>query len=290
MANEAEAPAPDPAVVAKARAMGWQPKEEFRGSQDKWIDAPAFVERGEQLMPILQANNRQLMGKVNALESQLAESNQRFAAAQSSLDELTAANREIQQDRAKDKKAEILEGIRQARTDGDIDRENQLTDQLSEINVRLRSQQPKTPKQNGNGQPPPNQPSAPPPLSAEMQQWMNDNSWYGTDEVRTSVAHGVAEKLRKDPANKGLLNRAFLDKVAEETSKILDGNQSPSVDRVEGGRPSGGSGGGGRSFNDLPQAAKDACLKQEKRFVGPGKSFKTAAEWRNHYVNVYFKE
>lgn len=288
MADEA----PDPTVVAKARAMGWQPKEEFKGSQERWIDAPAFVERGEQLMPILQANNRQLLGKVSALESQLAESNQRFSAAQESLTELTAVSREIQLDRKKDRKTEVQEAIRQARTDGDIDRENQLMDELSEINVALRkAQQPNQRNQNGNGQQPPASPPAAPALSPDMKQWMEENPWYGTDEVRTSVAHGVAERLRKDSANKGLLNRAFLDKVAEETDQILGGNSHrESPDRVEGGRPSGGGSGGGRSFNDLPQTAKDACLKQEKRFVGPGKSFKTAAEWRNHYVNIYFKE
>src|SRR6185503_5830853 len=54
------------AVEAEAAKMGWTPKSEFRGDPAKWRPADEFVERGKNMLPIVQA-------KVKRQETQIEE-------------------------------------------------------------------------------------------------------------------------------------------------------------------------------------------------------------------------
>ena len=45
---------------AQARAMGWHPLDEFRGDPSQWVDASEFIRRGENMLPVLRKNNREL--------------------------------------------------------------------------------------------------------------------------------------------------------------------------------------------------------------------------------------
>ena len=47
-------------VETRALAMGWQPKEQFKGDPSKWRPAEEYVQRGEELLPIVQASERRL--------------------------------------------------------------------------------------------------------------------------------------------------------------------------------------------------------------------------------------
>ena len=68
MAEEATVIEPDAAVtsehvdsdedVARARRMGWIPKDEYGGKPDNWRSAKDFIERGENEMPILRERLR----------------------------------------------------------------------------------------------------------------------------------------------------------------------------------------------------------------------------------------
>ena len=48
----------------RARAMGWRPKEEFRGNPDQWRDADEFVRVSEEELPVLRERNRRLQEQV----------------------------------------------------------------------------------------------------------------------------------------------------------------------------------------------------------------------------------
>jgi len=50
----------------KAKAMGWSPKDEFRGDPDRWVDAETYVRRGEEFIPFLRANNKKLEEELGA--------------------------------------------------------------------------------------------------------------------------------------------------------------------------------------------------------------------------------
>lgn len=282
-----------PDVEARAKEMGWIPKEQFRGPEDKWVDAQSFVERGETILPIIQANNRKLYGKVAALESQLAQATTVIKSSQETIEALKEFNDEMAQRQAKTRKTELRTAINAAREAGDVEQENELMDELGEVSVALKKAE-ASPRGTArpNGQQPPREqpPVQPDPIT---QQWMTDNTWFGQDERRTDLAMVVAQRLRRDPANAGLQQRAFLDKVAEEVDEILpSGARRNGHDRVEGGVRSSGAthSGSGKHYSDLPKEAKEACDKQARRLVGEGRAFKDMASWQRHYCAQYFKD
>ena len=62
---EQESHAVNEQTEKEARLFGWVPKEEFRGSEDDWVDAEVFVKRGKEINPILRKNNELLMKKLD---------------------------------------------------------------------------------------------------------------------------------------------------------------------------------------------------------------------------------
>ena len=52
----------------------------------------------------------------------------------------------------------------------------------------------------------------------DLQAWMNDNPWFGTDQRKTQKAMGIAQILRADPENDGLQGRAFFDRVLADAN------------------------------------------------------------------------
>ena len=56
-----EAQAVNEQTQKEARLFGWVPNEEFRGSEDDWVDAEVFVKRGKEINPILRKNYELLM-------------------------------------------------------------------------------------------------------------------------------------------------------------------------------------------------------------------------------------
>src|SRR6202012_6126561 len=69
-AGEAEA-GEQAAVEAEARRAGWRPLEEYRGKPGGWVDAKAFLERGETFMPFLQADRRRLREEYERMSSEV---------------------------------------------------------------------------------------------------------------------------------------------------------------------------------------------------------------------------
>ena len=65
-------------VEDKARRMGWKPQAEFTGPATQWVDAETFVRRGEEILPIVQANNRQLERALEKANAEIAEMQDTF--------------------------------------------------------------------------------------------------------------------------------------------------------------------------------------------------------------------
>ena len=47
-------PEPDPVSASeeKASAIGWRPKDQWKGDPDKWVDADAFLKKGDEILPV----------------------------------------------------------------------------------------------------------------------------------------------------------------------------------------------------------------------------------------------
>lgn len=272
-------------VESQARAMGWVPKEQFRGDEAKWVSAEEFVSRGEHVMPILKANNRRLQAQVDELSTQLTEARETITAAQESIEALKQHQTESTRRAVDNAMRNLRQQIAQAREDGNVELELELTDQLADTREAKRKVE----------ETPPKTPAAPaaspaPKADPEFVAWRAENTWFGTDRRKTALAIAIAEELRADPANKGLVGRAFYDRAAEEAEATLNPRSSSSkVETGSGsGTPTGGRSKGGKTFADLPQEAKDMCESQAPKMVGKGRAFKEKKDWQAHYAEQYF--
>jgi hypothetical protein len=280
-----------PELDAQAREMGWRPKEEFKGSEDKWVDAKTFVDRGEHVLPIVKAT-------ADRLRKDLATERERTAGLEAAVkagQESIAALEKYHQDDVKQKvnkaRADLKEQLKAAKKAGDVDAEVELTDELGKLNAAddaatTRDDTTVTTTRR----------AAPKDYTKEPEyiEWLADNQWFKDDPIKAAIAHQVSYNLRQ--ANDSVTGRAFLDKVTEGTNKELArlGGSRPTGKRVESGKGgAGGANGGngsGKSYADLPTDAKKACDSFGKDLVGPNRRYKDAAEWRASYVKQYFTE
>lgn len=280
-------------IEAKAKAMGWSPKEQWRGEPDKFVDAETFVQRGEEFIPFLKANNRKLEAELGEVKGKLTKQEQLLQNAAESMEELKKFNTSVARERAEDRKEELKTALKKAREDGDVDAEVEINEQLAATSAALKEanktkEKPTTFKiEPAAGENPTNAYMQ----TEEWKGWTQDNPWFGADKKKTALSMGIAEELRSQPnPPKG---RAFLDAVSAEVEKFFDGGERQTT-KVDSGSSGGNSGGGGgprgKRFADLPEDAKAACDKQALKLVGEGRTFKTKAEWQTYYVNKYFEE
>lgn len=279
-------------VETKARELGWQPKEEFRGDPTKWVDAAEYVERGETMIPLIRAQSRKLQEQVSGLTEKLKQANETIKASQESIEALKEFNSAENRRRMKESLAATKAALVKAKEDRDVEAEVELTERFNEESQALRAaekqveEKPEKPERKVNAAGEEKDYTA----TKEWKEWAEQNPWYGVDKRRTAMALAVADEIRANPETKSLIGRQFLDKVTEEVEAFFEGRQSRTSKVEGGGRPPSGGGGNGKSYSDLPQDAKEACERQAARLVGDGRAFKTMDEWRKHYTAEFFKE
>ncbi len=265
-------------VEQEAAALGWTPREQFRGDPEKFIEAADFLERGRHIMPILRKNNEKLVGTVGQLQAEVGTLKNTLAGFEESTKELIKFHEESTKQQVAKARADLLAEIKEARTSEDVDAEVAAVGRLSEFDAaqKVATTPTATP-----------QPTSA-PLHPEVKAWMAENTWYGVDKIRTGMAMGVAEQFR---ANGDLRQgKEFLDAVAGVVeSKLGPGENAPPASKVEANRGGGQGRSGGTDYTALPADARAQCDKQASKFVGPDKVFKTAKEWNTHYAEQYFK-
>jgi hypothetical protein len=275
----------DPAVETRARQLGWAPKEKFRGDPEMWVDAATYVKRGEEILPIVKENNRRLQADVARLAQHAGHMEQLVRAGQESMQALLEHQEETTRKTVEREKRALLARLKDVRENGTIEEEFEIQDELTTINASLAAPVKKEEK----------------PAQQQQQRidpaflaWQEENGdWFGVDKRKTALAVGIGEELRSDPANAGLMGKAFYDRISQELGDMTPARRRP-VDKVAGGgnhTPGGGGGGGTakKTYASLPPEAKEVCDRQEKKLVGEGRAFKDQAGWRKHYAEQYFK-
>lgn len=267
-----------PAVETEALALGWVPKERFRGDEARWVDAATFVERGHSIMPILKANNAELLRKFSQSQQEQIQLKEALRAQTENLKNLT----EFQSAEVKRQVDRQLATLKAQKREAIKAGEHELAADIDEQMDTVKEDAAKAPKL-----------VTPAPTPAGPQPWAQDfaaeNEWLGKDKRKTGLFMGIADEIF---AKEGLRDRALLDRAKEELDAYLAPAQQPN--RGESGRGgSGGTGGGSSSkkgFDSLPAEAKAQCNKDERTFVGTGKAFKTQAEWRSYYADTYLAD
>jgi hypothetical protein len=269
-----------PEVQVEAEKMGWIPPSRFKGDPERFIDADAYVERGQTVLPIVKEQNKRLQAELAAVRAQAEATASALKAAQTAIDSIEERHSVETQKAVERARLQVKAQLVAASESGDHEGVAELTDQLTKLNAvepEPAKKQPVAPQQ-----------FTPP---ADLAAWNAENPWFGTDKRRTALALGIAQELRE--SGDASTGRAFFDKVKVELDATLGvKDETPAASKVEGARNGGGeepaARRGGKSFSSLPADAKAACDADSRKFVGPGKKYKTADEWRSRYAEMYF--
>lgn len=173
-----ETPARD--FDTEAKDMGWVPLDEFRGPKDRWKPAQQFVEDGENILPIVRAENKRLKAEIDKINADYATRFERLdKAAQVTI---KAAKAQFDRDLAalQTKRDEaVAAGDLQAFKAAD----KQITDHTANApKVEDFEEKPKAA-------------DAPVDNDKILATWQETNKWYGTDDTLTEAAIGISQRL-----------------------------------------------------------------------------------------------
>ena len=262
-------------VEQDARLFGWVPKEEFRGSEETWVDAETFVKRGKEINPILRANNERLKKEMEAERkkhsdeiNELKKSAEEFKQFQKDAYERKQQQLETE---LSDLKSQRKEAIREGDADLVVELEDRIDELKEEKAKKVEVKEPEAaPQQQQEVK-----------IDPALSEWLeSNNTWFGPDVEATEIANGIGASIRRQFPH--LTGKAFLDKLDEKLKQRvpeLYGNQNQTRNTVEGSTTRGSSSSSGKkSYENLPADAKAACDK----FVKQG-LFKSKQE----YVDLY---
>ena len=232
---------PDP-VEEKARGMGWAPKEEWRGDPEKWKDAKTFVERSENILPIVKERldsgikeNRELKQTSQELKQTFQEFHKKTAERE--------FNRALEQ--VKQRKIEAVQGA-------DVEEYQQA--ERAEQELLKERQQPAT------------QSTA---VSPEFAAFESANDWYKTDPDMRAYADNMGNYIAstRQLPYADMLREVEKEVKARYPHKFQNQRReaAPSVERsAETGLPVKA----GKTYTDLPDEARKACDKFVKTIPG----------------------
>lgn len=280
-------------LESQAKELGWVPKEQFRGPEDKFVDAGTFIAESERVMPHLRRTNESLRGELTQVRGTLTKMESALTESQATIKDMATGYEEIMKDRIQAAKKKLYEEIASARKDDDLQGEVAAQEELNRLNMAEVTAKEKPAARQQERKAPPGDGAIDPAVQA----FVDQNAWYGgasaEDKRRTRLFQVAFAEARSDKPH---LTPQQLLSAAKETMEAdlrAAGRETPGADRVGGGGGgSGGYGGGGsgRSYADLPADAKEKCAQQSPRFVGENKRHKTMKDWQDAYARIYFTE
>lgn len=154
-----DAPEVNP-VEAQAREQGWTPKEEFEANPanegKKWRSAEEFVDRGE-------------------LFSKIDELSRKYKNTQKTLDQLSEHHKRVKETEYKRALENLKLQKREALEEGDADALIAIDDQIMEVKQAQKIEQSTQASQ----------------LPEELDQWIQKNKWYESDQEMASDADAI---------------------------------------------------------------------------------------------------
>jgi len=267
---------------AEARAEGWRPLEQFKGDHAKWIDAEEFVKRGENILPLVKAQNGKLKGELEVTKRDIAEMRKNMEEFKLFHEETAAKLKKDAAQAYSKAEADLKAARKQAREDGDDDKVDEINDAIVDLKKEAEKEAAKAVKA------PTNKSGEDISKTPEFQAWAKENEWFGSDERKSRLAVAVGQELRAKNPNISIAD--FLEKVTEEVEETFGGGKPKreAASKVEGSRR--GNGSTGQSYADLPADARKQCDEDIKRHVGPNKVYKTEKDYKAYFAKLYFEE
>ena len=252
-------------IEARARRYGWKPKEQFGGKPELWVDAPEFIQRTEQSLPLARQANAKLEREVAELKRTNETLVGEVRETKQTLDEFRTYATRGEQRAYERAKRELQDRLATQTAAGDV---AGVTQTASEIAALEREAPPAQRRE--EPPPPPDKKSAEqrPQIAPEVLQWTQDNPIIWNDPVLNPTATALhGEYLRTKP---GLTLTQNLEEVKHEIMRRFPerfGNprrMTPAAVEppASGGPPPKGD---GRQFKDLPEDAKAAFRRWKKQ-------------------------
>jgi hypothetical protein len=248
-----------PEIIAKAEKMGWTPKDQFKGDPDKWRPADEFVERGENMLPLLRS-------QVKRQERQIAELS---ATVKDFTEHLSKTEK-----RAYDKAlADLKEARAAAIKAGDGETFDKVDDAIADLRDKMKPKE--APQQDG---------AIP---EKDFNEWLSRNRWAEEEEMQ-DIGVGIRKTLHKQHPDATPLE--LLDLVTKEVKRRFpekfENPRRNTAAAVEGAAPPRKS--GGKTYADLPADARAACDRMARN--GYADKPKEMAEFKAAYVKSFFEE
>jgi hypothetical protein len=258
--DEAKGTEVDPEIIAKAEKMGWTPKDQFRGDPAKWRPADEFVERGENMLPIVKSTVKKQEREIAELKQTVAQ----FA------DYLTKTEARAYDKALSTLKAEQAAAV--AAADGAAFVE--VGERIENLQKEMASKAAPVKKSEAGD-------------TAEFDEWLSRNRW-AEDKKLQVIAAGIRDAMVVD--GEKAQGNELLDLVTAEMKrrypeKFENPRRAAAVSAVEGG--TGPRKSGGKSYADLPADARAACDRMAKN--GYGHDPKAMAQFKADYTRNYFE-
>lgn len=248
---------------AQARRLGWVPKEEFRGDPAKHRSAEEFLERGKNILPIVQENNDRLQRRVSELESTLKETRE-------ATKELLEFSSKAEERAYKRAKAELEARIEQAAQQADPAAARQAVREMEELEAGRRVEAKREPEK------------AAPQVNHTIQSWIERERWYNADRTLNAFATDVFGEIERnhpgmsDEEKLAETKRRTMEKFPEKFGVNPNRQAAAAVATPNGSSAPRRS--SKKTYEDLPADAKAACDKFVRTI--PGYS-------RDQYVKDY---
>lgn len=223
----------DEEAETKARALGWRPREEFNGDDDKYTDAKTFLDKANTNVPMLRENARKIEQKNQRLEEQIRSMEEKLQILTRRADEAEKAGH----DRAI---REIEARQRKAVADGDVDEYDSLQKQKESLSVRQAPQM--RPEQ------PTNQLSTSEQIAIQV--FEQANPWFRQDEDLNEDMSGFILGIKSKHPDMPLSE--VLERAKEKTIRANPDKFSTKANSVL----STGGTGGRMSYASIPAADK----------------------------------
>ena len=312
VAAEGEAPASnghdavaEPAVKAvpyevesKARKHGWVPKEEWRGSPEAWRPADEYVRRGEEIYPIMRSNLKRTEQVAEDLKAELARERADNAERFKRLEKMNTLALKNQREQIYSQfEAEKLKAV----AEGDTAEYKRIAQEQAKAWHEARVEEPEPAKKDE-----PKPAEGPSPAQKQViQDWIERNTWFNTDEILTTAATAEHKRLLKESPGMSL------EENLEETVRLVremiptkfglkpkPAVTQPHAAPVEGGARGTNGAGRAKGWNDLPPEARTSgenFIKRDGLFLPDGIAADKATEAdiqkaRAAYVKQYFED
>jgi hypothetical protein len=220
----------------RARAMGWVPKEDFRGEESNWVDAGTFLDRGENIMPILKE-------RLSKFETEIADKSAKLDKVTQSLHKFAEFHKGTYK-RAYDKAFQDLETQRRkAASESDLETYDALTGKIQDLEselAELREQDLQQPEE------------AQSPLFSK---WLADNDWYLKDQDMKFYVDALGANLQAQGTFQD--DASFYTELTRRAKEVFPHKfESPAKKKVASVEGTGdavvGDLGGTKKWADLP--------------------------------------